>query len=93
MSEIVSETDSVKIEFPCDYAIKVLGRDDPGFEEAVFEVFELHASGFARERIRRRASREGTFSSITIYITATGEAQLEALHQSLLATGRVQMVI
>ena len=32
-------------------------------------------------------------TSIIITITATGPDQLEALHQDLLGTGRVQMVI
>jgi putative lipoic acid-binding regulatory protein len=82
-----------KIEFPCDYPIKVLARTTDDLHEAIFEVFEQHAPGFDREIVTARGSSKGTFTSITITITATGPDQLEALHQSLLATGRVQMVI
>ena len=82
-----------KIEFPCDYPIKVMGRQVPHFESVVIEIFERHDPALVRERISRRSSREGTFISLTVFITATGRAQLEALHRDLMSTGLVQMVI
>ncbi len=89
----MAEVDPPKIEFPCDYPIKVLGRQSDDFHGVVMEVFERHAPGFDRETITIRDSAKGTFCAITITITATGKEQLEALHQDLLATGAVQMVI
>lgn len=82
-----------KIEFPCDYPVKVLGRQVPEFEEVVVEVIERHSPGFSRDSISLRASREGTFVSLSVNITATGKDQLRALHQDLIDTGLVQMVI
>lgn len=87
------EQEPPKIEFPCSYPIKVLARSGDDLSELIIEVFERHAPGFDQETIVARASRKGTFTSLTITITATGPDQLEALHQDLLATGRVQMVI
>ena len=89
----MAEIDPPKIEFPCDYPVKVLGSNVEEFEAVVLEVFECHAPGYSPARITRRASREGPFSALTIYITATGEPQLEALHADLMATGLVKMVI
>jgi putative lipoic acid-binding regulatory protein len=89
----MKEPDAPKIEFPCDYPIKVLGVSSGSFEEVILEVFERHAPGFDQQTVAAKASRNGTFTSITITITATGPEQLEALHQDLLATGRVKMVI
>jgi hypothetical protein len=89
----VSQQDSPKIEFPCDYPIKVLGRQRDDFQSVIMEVFEQHAPGFDQETITVRASSKGTFTSLTITITATGRDQLEALHRDLLATGLVQMVL
>ncbi|MEM1142220.1 MAG: DUF493 domain-containing protein [Pseudomonadota bacterium] len=82
-----------KIEFPCRYPIKVLGRQADDFQEQVFSVFERHAPGFDRAGVTHRGSRKGTFVSLTVFITATGPEQLEALHRDLLATGLVQMVL
>lgn len=89
----MTEQEPPKIEFPCDYPIKVLGRSSEEFHAIVLEVFERHAPGFERETIVVKDSSKGTFTSLTITITATGKAQLEALHQDLMATGHVQMVI
>jgi uncharacterized protein len=89
----VAEPDVPKIEFPCAYPIKVLGRSSADFEAMVLAVFERHAPGFDQQTIAARASRNGTFIALTITITATGPEQLHALHQDLLATGHVSMVI
>jgi putative lipoic acid-binding regulatory protein len=90
---VVSEPDVPRIEFPCAYPIKVLGRSSTEFEAIVLAVFERHAPGFDQQTIAARASRNGTFMALTITITATGPDQLHALHQDLLATGHVNLVI
>ena len=82
-----------KIEFPCEYPIKVLGRNVDEFRPAVIAIFERHAPGFDQETIVVRDSRKGNFLSLTITIVATGPEQLDALHQDLVATGLVQMVL
>ncbi|MEM8659542.1 MAG: DUF493 domain-containing protein [Pseudomonadota bacterium] len=87
------EQDPPKIEFPCDYPIKVLARTADDLQEAIYEIFEQHAPGFDRTRVTARASKKGTFTSVTITIEATGRDQLDALHKDLIASGRVQMVI
>ena len=89
----MNEQEPPRIEFPCDYPIKVLGRSSDAFHGIVIEVFERHAPGFDQSSIQVRDSAKGTFTSLTITITATGKDQLRALHEDLMATGHVQMVI
>jgi putative lipoic acid-binding regulatory protein len=90
---VMTEPEAPKIEFPCEYPIKVLGRASDSFESVILEVFERHAPGFDQRTVALKASSRGTFSSLTITITATGRDQLEALHRDLMATGHVNMVI
>ncbi len=82
-----------KIEFPCDYPVKVLGRQVEHFEVTVFEVIKRHAPEFDPSTASLRESRKGRFAALSVVIVATGPEQLEALHQDLLDTGLVQMVI
>lgn len=89
----MSTEEPPKIEFPCAYPIKVLGRSGEQFESMIIEVFERHAPGFDQETIAVKGSSKGTFTSMTITITATGPEQLKALHEDLMATGIVNMVI
>lgn len=82
-----------KIEFPCDYPIKVLGKAGNELHALVLDVMEVHASGFDQTRISIRDSRNGTFQAITVTITATGESQLQAIFEDLKVSPLVQMVL
>ncbi|ROT96263.1 DUF493 domain-containing protein [Marinobacter sp. R17] len=89
----MSEPQPPKIEFPCDYVIKVIGTAAPDFREFVVEVVERHAPGIDETDITINDSRQGRFSSVQIKIVATGEPQLKALFEELKASGRVHMVL
>ena len=87
------ESDPARIEFPCDYPIKVVGHAAPDFRDIVLDVMEQHAPGLDHSRISERQSRNGRFTSLTVTIVATGEPQLKAIFEALKNTGRVQMVL
>lgn len=85
--------DAPRIEFPCPYPVKVLGRAHDEFEAVILEVMRRHAPDLDSETVSLRDSREGRFVALTVTITATGPEQLDALHKDLLDTGMVQMVL
>ncbi|ABE58903.1 MULTISPECIES: HP0495 family protein [Chromohalobacter] len=85
--------DAPKIEFPCQYPIKIVGDAAPDFKAAVLDIVEQHAPGFDRSSVRMVDSRNGRFQSVRVVIRATGHEQLNALFHSLKATGRVHMVM
>ena len=89
----MSEPDAPKIEFPCEYPVKVLGRAHEDFQPMVMDVFDHHAPGYDDATVEVRASRNGTFNSLTVMIIATGKEQLEALHVDLMDIEHVKMVI
>lgn len=82
-----------KVEFPCDYPIRVVGDAAEDFVAAVSDVIERHAPGFDPGSIKLSDSRNGRFQSIRVVIHATGETQLRELFEDLKATGRVHMVL
>ncbi len=82
-----------KIEFPCDYVIKVIGDAAPDFTEFAVAVVERHAPGVTDGDITVNDSSKGRFSSVSLRIVATGEPQLKALFEELKASGRVHMVL
>ncbi|GAA3587280.1 MULTISPECIES: HP0495 family protein [Marinobacter] len=89
----MTEPKAPKIEFPCDYEIKVIGDAAPDFRDFVVTVVERHAPGLREENIRLNPSRNGRFTSVRLTIVATGEPQLKALFEELKASGRVHMVL
>jgi len=82
-----------KIEFPCDYPIKVMGRAAPDYKELVLDIIQVHAPDLDYERVSVRQSRNGKYYSITVTIIATSEPQLAAIFEDLKASGRVEMVL
>lgn len=86
-------SDDSRIEFPCDYPIHVIGEQVPGFPEAVLDIVRNHVDAVHESSFRVQESRKGTYCSVRITIVATGEPQLRALHQALMAEPAVRMVL
>ncbi len=82
-----------KIEFPCEYPIKVVGRAAPDYEAFVVAIFRKHVLDLDLQKVEVQPSSKGTFCSVRITINATGVDQLKAIHAELQASGRVSMVI
>ncbi|TNE92273.1 HP0495 family protein [Porticoccus sp.] len=89
----MSTPEAPKIEFPCDYPIKVVGSAGGELHNLVIETMERHSPGFDQATITVRDSRKGNFQSITVTITATGETQLQAIFADLKDHPLVQMVL
>ena len=86
-------TESPSIEFPCDYPIKIIGVSDTVFRETVVEIVRAHAPNLDDDTISERASRNGRYCAVNLSIVATGEPQLKALHQDLMAQPLVKLVL
>ncbi len=83
----------IEIEFPCEYPIKVMGRNVDNFERVVLSVLDKLAPKYSRKNISRRFSKGKKFISLTVVIIATGKTQLEKLNEELRATGLVSIVL
>ena len=91
---MAKKTEAPKIEFPSpNYPIKVLGEAALDYEEFVVEIMRVHAPDFDAERMTVSHSRNGRFTSITFFITAESQEQLETLHKDLIQHSRVRMVL
>jgi putative lipoic acid-binding regulatory protein len=89
----LTEQEAPKIEFPCDYPIKVMGAAQEELHEHVLQVMDTHAPGFDRSKITVRDSSKGSWQAITLVITATGKPQLEAIFADLKTSTLVKMVL
>jgi len=87
------DQEAPKIEFPCDYPIKVVGRAAPDYKQFVIDVIQKHAADLDPDKVELQPSRNGNFYSVRFTINATGVDQLEAIFEELKASGRVTMVI
>lgn len=79
--------------FPCDFPIKVMGRTQEGFAQAIGTIVQRHAPDFDLGSIEMRASSAGRFISLTCTIRAHSRAQLDALYGEITAHPMVVMAL
>lgn len=82
-----------KIEFPCDYRIRVVANSIEGFQAELIEIVRKHDRTFDPATLDQRPSKGGKYTAHSFQIVATGEPQLKALFEDLKATGQVHLVL
>ena len=71
------------LRFPCDFPIKVMGRDSKNFESDVLAIFERHLGDLDNAQVNVRPSSSGNFLSVTVVFRAESQDQLDALYRDL----------
>lgn len=81
------------LEFPCAYALKVMGAETGDFVSLVTGIVASHVASLPADAVTQRASRGGKYVSVTVYLQAESQAQLDGLYRELSAHERVLMVL
>ncbi len=87
------DDDETLLEFPCDFPIKAMGHADTDFDLLVVELVRKHAPDLSEGAVKTRPSKAGTYVSVTVTVTATSKAQLDAIYLELTAHERVVMAL
>jgi putative lipoic acid-binding regulatory protein len=80
------------LEFPCDFPIKVMGRNNAEFRQVATDIVQNHYS-IDSASLREQTSRNGRFLSLTFTVNATGREGLDNLYRDLSADKRFLMVL
>jgi putative lipoic acid-binding regulatory protein len=81
------------LEFPCTFPLKVMGLNQPAFEQYVVEIVRTHAGSAALGVIDTRPSRNGRYIALTINFTASSQAQLDDIYRTLSASEQVLFLL
>jgi hypothetical protein len=81
------------LRFPCDFPIKVMGRDSESFRSLTLAIIERHAGPLSAGSISERMSRRGRFLALTYTIRAESRAQLDHIYQDLTDSGVVLVAL
>lgn len=81
------------LEFPCEFPIKMMGRDTPEFRATARLLVENHAGAVGDDRVQASMSRNGRFVSVTVTITATSQQQLDDIYRDVTAHAEVLMAL
>ena len=81
------------IDYPLDFPIKIMGKNEPGFAEAITQIVHRHAPDFDQTTVELRKSKKSNYLSITCTIHAVSREQLDALYIELNDHPNVVMVL
>jgi len=80
------------LEFPCQFPIKAIGQGTD-LEERIYELVNPHAPDLDKTTLKSRPSGKGNFIAVTVTITATSQAQIDAIYHELTRCEQVIMAL
>ncbi len=81
------------LEFPCDFPIKIMGRESTDFRKLARALVEIHTGPLAEDAIQNALSRNGSFVSVTITIKAQSQQQLDDIYREITSHEDVLMAL
>lgn len=81
------------IEYPCQFPLKIFGKQQAGFAQAVLEVVTRHDPEFIAASMEMRTSKNARYISLTCTVCAISREQLDAIYQDLCDHPMVTMVL
>ena len=81
------------ISYPCQFPIKVMGRNVDGLVAAISHIARQFDPGFDASTIELRPSKAGNYLGITLTITATSREQLDEVYRTLSTHPMVKVVL
>ena len=65
------------LQFPMEFPLKVMGKNEPGFTETIADVLGRHIADFDPKTLDVRHSKGGNYLSLTATFTAHSRQQLD----------------
>ena len=81
------------IEYPCDFPIKIMGKETAAFRESAAAIVERIGGSDAAATLVARKSREGRYLALSFVVHVINSEQLDALYQALSDDEHVMVVL
>lgn len=93
-TETMGNSSEEILEFPCRFPVKAMGKNAPDFAAHVESLICAHVDDPDNDvQVQLTASRAERYLSVTVTLTATSRAQLDAIYQTLTDDHRIIMAL
>ncbi len=75
--------------FPCQYPVKVIGKDEDNFYEFVLDLITRHVPELSADDFSTRRSGGGKYLAVSVSFIAQSRAQVDGLYKELGQHSRV----
>jgi len=79
-------SDESLLKFPCEFPIKIMGKNHHGFHQAVVEILKKHLDDFETTEIKEVESKQKNYISITVKVNAISQQHLDGIYMDLTAS-------
>lgn len=81
------------MDFPCDFALKVMGENSNNYPDYVLSVCQQHVEGVTASCMHTRPSSTGKYIAVTVQLVATSRKQLDDLYIELNSHEQTKMAL
>jgi hypothetical protein len=81
------------VEYPIDFPLKVIGNNEPDFEDFAVEIVRRYVPDLLEENIISKFSGTGKYCSVSFQFIAQSREQVDALYLELSSHKRVLMIL
>lgn len=83
----------MKLEFPCEFALKIMGKNTRAFEASVLAVFNEQVPDLSEGAIEWRHSKENNYLALTVTFMVASQKQLDTIYNALAEAEDVIMTL
>jgi len=83
----------LELKYPILFPLKVIGLDEPDFEDFVVAIVRSHVPELLEENILSKLSNGNKYRSVSFKFIAESRAQMDALYTELSSHKRVLMIL
>jgi putative lipoic acid-binding regulatory protein len=81
------------IDYPCDFPIKVMGPNEPGFVDAMVFLARQFDPDWQEASLERRESKGGKYLGLTLTLHVLSREQLDEVYRTLSSHPLVKVVL
>lgn len=81
------------IEYPCNFPIKVMGKNTLEFKDVIARVCKAFDEGFDKNAIEVRNSKENKYLGLTVTVRVHSREQLDEVYRTLSTHPLVSVVL
>lgn len=82
-----------KLEFPCEFTFKIIGKANSEFEGLVIAIMRNHFPQMSEGAVTYKLSRQTKYLALSVTVKATSQAQLDAAYRDLTACRQTLFVL
>ena len=71
------------IDFPCEFPIKILGKDSDVFENTVSEIMAKHGQKYSEISVKKNNSKNKNYIALTWVVNVNNQDELDNIYKDL----------